>query len=206
MRSHDFEYRWTWAQGEPAPVGARVDVVLQELSVGSFPRDLLGHVGEILMTVTLVTGAVTRSWSSMRRAYRSGEVAFDPQTMPYFVADDVPLDRRGVTLAVELREVDDVDALKKVVQVAGAATALAGVVPRVGAAVGTVANAAGTLIGLLPEELGSTFFSIAQNFNVAGGADYHPGLPVWSRGEVLVESRPKPAGPLRGSRVRLLVR
>lgn len=205
MNRDDFDYTWTLPVGEPVPVGGRVDVIVDAVEIGAFPKELTGGAGEILMTVAVSSGAETRCWSALKKRVHRGEAAFDPASMAYFVADGLLLDRKGVAVTVELREVDDLDALRKVLGTVSGAAPFLQLIPSVGSTVASVANMGSSLAALLPEDLGKTFFSATQNFNVAGGAAYHEALPGFGRGAVEVRSTGKAPKAFAGSRVRLRV-
>lgn len=205
MNRDDFDYAWTLPAGDPVPVGGRVDVIVDAVEVGAFPKELAGGTGEILMTVALSSGADTRCWSALRKRVRRGDAAFDPASMAYFVADGLLLDRKGVSIAVELREVDDLDGLRKVLGTVSGAAPFLQLIPTVGSTVASVANMGASLAALLPQDLGKTFFSASQNFNVTGGAAYHEALPTFGRGAVEVRSAGKAPKAFAGSRVRLRV-
>lgn len=205
MNRDDFRYTWTLPPGDPVPVGGRVDVIVDVVEVGAFPKELAGGTGEILMTVAVSSGTETRCWSALKKRVHRGDAAFDPSSMAYFVADGLLLDRKGVSISVELREVDDLDTLRKVLGTVSGAAPFLQLIPTVGSTAASVANMGASLAALLPQDLGKTFFAATQNFNVAGGAAYHEALPTFGKGAVEVRSEGLAPKAWQGSRVRLRV-
>lgn len=197
------------ASGDTFGTGDQVDVFVESIALGTYPRDFAKKHGDVLVEVTVESRGESTTWSFLRQNHRADDTFFDPTRDDPYVVRAIEVGPTGLRVTVRMAEVDKLQRLKKGLEtlmgVADGGASLAGQLTRAagGAAIArTSLGILGQLRSGLPDELLRGFFESGVNLDGPSG----PGIDTLRTGTYTMRSEPKAPARHTGTTVALTIR